>query len=60
MQNKSEGKFLKNLLRGDLCSRHIKKTKFRRQTNYGNMSIKRLKCENLYIGVDKTITLILI
>ena len=57
MQNKSEGKFLKNLLRGDLCSRHINKTKFRRQTKYRNMSIKTLKCDNLYIGVDKSITL---
>ena len=56
MQNKSDSRFLKNLLKGDLCSRHIDKTKITRQTNYRNTSIKALKCDNFYIGVDKTIT----
>ena len=56
MQNKSDKGFLKNLLRGNLCSRHIDKTKITRQTNHRNTSIKTLKCDNFYIGVDKTIT----
>ena len=56
MQAKNEGKFLKNLLRGDLYSRHINITKLWRQTNYRNMSIKTLKCDSFYVGVDKTIT----
>ena len=55
MQNKIEGKFLKNLLGGDFCSRHINKTKLRRQKRFGNTSIKILKCDNFYIGVNKTI-----
>ena len=32
----------------------INKTKLRRQTNYRNTSIKTLKCDNFYIGVDIT------
>ena len=53
MQNKSDRKFLTNLLKGELCSRHIDRTKILRHI-YRKRQLKQ-KYDNFYIGVDKTI-----